>query len=303
MINYLRENGLLLLNGETLDELKKLPPHIFKTFEKDFFNGKIARAPWISGSETYSPEVALSESGRDAPSGSISAHIDDYLETHPVSKRQRMKDGSEAFNREEYWTWLVEPIVASLPLRDRRIDIVDPYIFDHMRTMDDKGKGAFDSANLGIVWFLQELQNTTIAGPSISVNIYTREDAPPDGMNLSKINELCQRHFAPIVNNKFQVNVNVIRFWRDRRNAKDLRKAYHGRRIYFNETRMIFLDQGMEDITMMDRGKGYLECVVNECTTYKKEAAAEFTNFSVGVIRDKYKTALWTDHPEYIIAV
>ena len=303
MIHYLQEHGLLLLNTATLDELKKLPPHIFKTIEKDFLNGTIARAPWILDSETYSPEVALSESGDDAPSGSISAHIDDYPETHPVAKRQRMKDGAENFNREECWTWLVEPIVASLPLRDRRIDIVDPYLFDHISKMDIKTKGPLVSADLGIIWFLRELRNTTIAGPAIVVTVYTPELDPPSEIDLSRINELCQRHLAPMVNDKFQINFRVIRYWKDRRNAKDLRDAYHGRRIFFNETRMIVLDKGMEDLTMMDRGNGYPESRVSESITYKPQAADHYTNKFVGVMRDKYKNALWKDHPEYIFTL
>jgi hypothetical protein len=285
-----------------MDAIKKLPHHILKRIESDFF--KIASAQWIPSSETYRPEVALSESGTDAANGAISTRIADYLDTFPVAKRKRMKDGDEGFNREEYWTWLIEPIVASLPLRDRRIDIVDPYLFTHVSKMDDKGKGTFDSTNLGIVWLLRELEKTTNAGPPMSVNIYTTEDDPRDSdIDLSRINQLCQRHLAPLVNEKFQINVRVVRFWRDRKNAKDLWKACHGRRIIFNETRMIVLDQGMEDLTMMDRGRGNLEWVARECTTYKPRAGHDFTHFSVGVIRDKYKTALWTDHPEYIITL
>ena len=302
MIHYLQEHGLLLLNTATLDELKKLPPHIFKTIEKDFLNGTIARAPWILDSETYSPEVALSESGSDAPSGSISAHIDDYPETHPVAKRQRMKDGAEPFNREECWTWLVEPIVASLPLRDRRVDIVDPYLFDHVSKMDIKTKSLSVSADLGIIWFLRELRNTTIAGPAMVVTVYTRESDPPSDIDLSRINELCQRYLAPMVNDKFQINLRVARYWRDRRNARDLSDAFHGRRIFFNETREIILDKGMEDLTMMDRGKGYPESRVSESITYKRRAADDYPK-TVGVMRDKYKNALWKDHPEYIITV
>jgi hypothetical protein len=299
MINYLQEHGLLLLNTATLDELKKLPPHIFKTIEKDFFNGKIARAPWIIDSETYSPEVALSESDDDAPSGSISAHIDDYPETHPVSKRKRMKDGLEAFNREEWWTWIVEPIVASLPLLDRRIDIVDPYLFDHVSKMDTRTKNLSVSPDLGIIWFLRELRNTTIAGPAMVVTVYTPELDPPSDIDLSRINELCQRYLAPMVNDKFQINLRVIRYWRDRRNAIDLRDAYHGRRVFFNETREIILDKGMEDLTMMDRGKGYPETRIKESATYKRHAFDDYTKKFVGVMRDKYKNALWKDHPEY----
>jgi hypothetical protein len=300
MINYLRENGLLLLNGETLDELKKLPHHILKRIESDFFNGKIARAPWIPGSETYSPEVALSESGKDAPSGSISAHIDDYLETHPVSKRQRMKDGDEAFNREEWWNWIVEPIVASLPLRDRRIDIIDPYLFDHVI---NRTKGPSVSPDLGIVWFLRELRNTTIAGPAMVATVYTPELNSSLDIDVSRINQLCQRHLAPLVNEKFQINVRVVRFWRDRKNARDLMVACHGRRIFFNETREIIFDKGMEDLTMMDRGNGYPENRIRESALYKRHAVDDYTNCYVGIIRDKYKTALWTDHPEYIITL
>jgi hypothetical protein len=302
MIHYLQEYGLLLLDTATVDELKKLPPHIFKRIEKDFLNvnGSIARAPWILGSETYSPEVALSESGDEAPSGSISAHIDDYPKTHPVAKRQRMKDGLEAFNREEWWTWIVEPMVASLPLRDRRVDIIDPYLFDHVLS---RTKSPSVSPDLGIIWFLRELRNTTKAGPAMVVTVYTPELDSTLDIDLSEIIQLCQQHLAPMVNDKFQINFRVIRNWKDRRKTKDLRDAYHGRRIFFNETREIILDKGMEDLTMMDRGKGYPENRIRESVTYKRHAAHDYTNEYVGIIRDKYKNALWKDHPEYIFTL
>ena len=301
MINYLEEHGLLLLDTATADELMNLPPHIFKRIEKDILiNGKIARAPWILDSETYSPEVALSESGSDAPSGSISTNIDDYPDTHPVSKRKRMKEGSEAFNREEWWTWIVEPMVASLPLRDRRIDIIDPYLFDHVIP---RTKNSSVSPDLGIIWFLRELRKTTIAGPAMVVTVYTPELDSSLNIDLSQIIQLCRQHLAPMVNDKFQIKFFVIRYWKDRRKTKELRDAYHGRRIFFNETREIVLDKGMEDLTMEDRGKGYPENRIRESALYKRHAGDDFTNRFVGVMRDKYKTALWQDHPEYIFTL
>jgi hypothetical protein len=59
----------------------------------------------------------------------------------------------------------------------------------------------------------------------------------------------------------------------------------------------------MEDLTMMDRGHGYPEDRINESVTFKRHAVYDYTNKYVGVMRDKYKTALWTDHPEYIISI
>jgi hypothetical protein len=258
----------------------------------------------MPSSDVYRPEVVISESEIENENGAIACSVGGYLRTAPVAKRRRMIEGKEAFNREEFWTWLVEPIVASLPLRDRRVDIVDHYLFNRMQTIDDKGKGTFDSTNHGIVWFLRELRNTTIAGPAMVVTVYTPELDPWEtGIDLSGINQLCQRHLAPLVNEKFQINVRVIRYWRDRKNAQDLRDAYHGRRIFFNETREIILDKGMEDLTMMDRGHGYPEDRINESVTFKRHAVYDYTNKYVGVMRDKYKTALWTDHPEYIISI
>ena len=301
MANYLRDNGLLLINRDELDVLaKKLPIEIWKGLENDILKNRLARSPWIPGSEITQPEVALSESGTDAAAGAISTHIEDYLDTFPVAKRKRMKDGLEAFNREEWWNWIVEPIVASLPLRDRRIDIIDPYLFDHVI---NRTKRPSVPPDLGIVWFLRELQNTTIAGPAMVVTVYTPELNSSLDIDVSRINQLCQQHLAPIVNDKFQINFRVIRYWKDRRNAKDLQDAYHGRRIFFNETREIILDKGMEDLTMMDRGHGYPENRIRESAIYKRHAVDDYTIKYVGVMRDKYKTALWTDHPEYIITL
>jgi hypothetical protein len=295
----------LLTSLNEITVLTELFPLKERTIVAEYLkNHDLAWTLGMPSSDVYRPEVVISESEIENENGAIACSVGGYLRTAPVAKRRRMIEGKEAFNREEFWTWLVEPIVASLPLRDRRVDIVDHYLFNRMQTIDDKGKGTFDSTNHGIVWFLRELRNTTIAGPAMVVTVYTPELDPWEtGIDLSGINQLCQRHLAPLVNEKFQINVRVVRFWRDRKNAKDLWKACHGRRIIFNETRMIVLDQGMEDLTMMDRGRGNLEWVARECTTYKPRAGHDFTHFSVGVIRDKYKTALWTDHPEYIITL
>jgi hypothetical protein len=59
----------------------------------------------------------------------------------------------------------------------------------------------------------------------------------------------------------------------------------------------------MEDLTMMDRGHGYPENRIRESASYKRHAVDDYTNRFVGVMRDKYKAALWTDHPEYIITL
>ena len=301
MVHLLQDNGLLFLNRDERDVLQRnLPMVIWKRLEKALSDGLIAWSPWIPDSEITRPEVALSESGTDAATGAISTHIEDYIDTFPVAKRTRMKDGLEAFNREEWWNWIVEPIVASLPLRDRRIDIIDPYLFDHVI---NRTKSPSVPPDLGIVWFLRELQNTTITGPAMVVTVYTPELNSSLDIDVSRINQLCQQHLAPIVNDKFQINFRVIRYWKDRRNAKDLVDAYHGRRIFFNETREIILDKGMEDLTMMDRGKGYPENRIRESALYKRHAGDDFTNRFVGVMRDKYKTALWQDHPEYIFTL
>lgn len=301
LANYLRDNGLLLINKDELDVLaKNLPIGVWKRLENDILKNLLARTPWIPGSSVTQPEVALSESGTDAATGAISTQIDDYLDTHPVSKRQRMKDGLEAFNREEWWTWIVEPMVASLPLRDRRIDIIDPYLFDHVIP---RTKNPSVSPDLGIIWFLRELRKTTIAGPAMGVTVYTPELNSSLDIDLSQIIQLCRQHLAPMVNDKFQINFRVIRYWKDRRNAKDLVDAYHGRRIFFNETREIILDKGMEDLTMMDRGHGYPENRIRESALYKRHAVDDYTNRYVGVMRDKYKTALWKDRPEYIFTL
>ena len=305
MVDNLVAHGLLLTSLNEITVLTELFPLKERTIVAEYL--KLHDLAWTLGmpsSDVYRPEVVISESEIENENGAIACSVGGYLRTAPVAKRQRMKEGKEAFNREEFWTWLVEPIVASLPLRDRRVDIVDHYLFNRMQTIDDKGRGTFDSTNHGIVWFLRELRNTTIAGPAMVVTVYTPELDPWEtGIDLLGINQLCQRHLAPLVNDKFQINVRVIRYWKDRKNAQDLRDAYHGRRVFFNETREIVLDKGMEDLTMMDRGHGYPEDRISESVTFKRHAVYDYTNKYVGVMRDKYKTALWTDHPEYIITL
>ena len=102
MINYLLDNGLLLINRDELEVLaKNLPLAVWKQLENDILKNRLARTPWIPGSSITQPEVALSESGTDAANGAISTRIVDYPDTFPVAKRKRMKDGDEGFNRDK----------------------------------------------------------------------------------------------------------------------------------------------------------------------------------------------------------
>ena len=107
MANYLRENGLLLINRDELNVLaEKLPNEIWIRLQDDIVKNRQARSPWIPGSEITQPEVALSESGSDATHGAISTQVDDYLETAPVARRLRLKSGEEKCrNREDFWLW------------------------------------------------------------------------------------------------------------------------------------------------------------------------------------------------------
>jgi hypothetical protein len=306
MANYLRDNGLLLINRDELDVLaKKLPLEIWKRLENDILKNRLARSPWIPGSDITRPEVALSESGSDATKGAISTHVDDYLETAPVARRLRLKTGEETCrNREDFWQWLMEPIVGSLPLRHRRVDIIDPYLFHHIHNAENTAKGAPTVSDLGLIWLLRELRNTTNSSSSMTVNLYVIETSPRGEpcIDLARINELCRRYLSSTTNDSFGIRVHVIRHMNHHRIPRDLRDASHGRRIFFNESRMFVLDKGLEDLSKIDRGDQVGDRA-GEAITYLPHAYEHYKNEYVGVISNKYFDVLWKDRPEYIISV
>jgi hypothetical protein len=306
MANYLRDNGLLLINRDELDVLaKKLPIEIWKRLENDILKNRLARSPWIPGSDITRPEVALSESGSDATNGAISTHVDDYLETAPVARRLRLKSGEETCrNREDFWQWLMEPIVASLPLRHRRVDVIDPYLFHHIHNVENVAKGSPTVSDLGLIWLLRELRNTTNSSSSMTVNLYVIETSPLGNpcIDLERINELCLRYLSPASNNSFEIRVHVIRHIDHKKIPRDLRDASHGRRIFFNESRMFVLDKGLEDLSKISRGE-HIGDRAGDAITFLPHASDHYKNEFVGVIRNKYADLLWKDRPEYIISI
>jgi hypothetical protein len=306
MANYLRENGLLLINRDELDVLaKKLPIEIWKRLENDILKNRLARSPWIPGSEITQPEVALSESGSDAAHGAISTQVDDYLETAPVARRLRLKSGEEKCrNREDFWLWQMEPIVASLPLRHRRVDVIDPYLFHHLHNAEQDAKGTPTVSDLGLIWLLRQLRGTTNTSSSMIVNLYVMETSPRGDpcIDLARINELCLRYLSSTTNDSFGIRVHVIRHRNSNKTPTDLRDATHGRRIFFNESRMFVLDKGLEDLSKIHRG-GYVGDRIGSTLTYLPMASDHYKNEFVGVIRNNYADLLWKDRPEYIIAV
>jgi hypothetical protein len=306
MANYLRDNGLLLINRDELDVLaKKLPIEIWKRLENDILKNRLARSPWIPGSDITRPEVALSESGSDATNGAISTHVDDYLETAPVARRLRLKSGEETCrNREDFWHWQMEPIVASLPLRHRRVDIIDPYLFHHIHHGEQAAKGTPVVSDLGLIWLLRQLRGTTNTSSSMIVNLYVLETSPRGlpCIDLERITQLCRLYLSPTTNDSFGIHVHVIRHRNANKIPKPLAEAVHGRRIFLNEIRMFVLDKGLEDLSKIHRG-GYVGDRIGSTLTYLPMAAEHYKSNFVGVIRDQYCDLLWKDRPEYIISI
>ena len=306
MANYLRENGLLLINRDELDVLaKKLPIEIWKRLENDIVKNRLARSPWIPGSDITQPEVALSESGSDATHGAISTQVHDYLETAPVARRLRLKSGEEKCrNREDFWQWLMEPIVASLPLRHRRVDVIDPYLFHHLHNAEQVAKGSPTVSDLGLIWLLRQLRGTTNTSSSMIVNLYVMETSKRSEpcVDLARINELCRLYLSSTTNDSFGIRVHVIRHRNSNKTPTDLRDATHGRRIFFNESRMFVLDKGLEDLSKIHRG-GYVGDRIGSTLTYLPMASDHYKNEFVGVIRNNYADLLWKDRPEYIISI
>ena len=306
MANYLRDNGLLLINRDELDVLaKKLPIEIWKRLENDILKNRLARSPWIPGSDITRPEVALSESGSDATNGAISTHVDDYLETAPVARRLRLKSGEETCrNREDFWHWQMEPIVASLPLRHRRVDVIDPYLFHHIHHSEQAAKGTPVASDLGLIWLLRQLRGTTNTSSSMIVNLYVLETSPRGlpCIDLERITQLCRLYLSATTNDSFGIHVHVIRHRNAKNIPKPLTEAVHGRRIFLNEIRMFVLDKGLEDLSKIHRG-GYVGDRIGSTLTYLPMAAEHYKSNFVGVIRDQYCDLLWKDRPEYIITL
>ena len=306
MVHLLQNNGLLFLNRDERDVLQRnLPMVIWKRLEKALSDGLIAWSPWIPDSEITRPEVALSETGTDSPAGAISTPVEDYADAAPVARRIRVRSGAEACrNREEYWKLVVEPIVSSLPLRDRRVVMNDPYLFDHIHKADIAAKGAPILSDLGLIWLLRELRNSTKTGSPIKVDLYTIEDSDNNNgcIDLERINQLCEQYLAPIRNESFHICVHVIRYWKQRNKVIDLRDEYHRRTIFFNEKRMLILDKGFEDLTVLFRGNDTPKSRVDRETIYLPQASRLYQEF-MRVICDKYYDLLWKDRPEYIITL
>jgi hypothetical protein len=305
MVDLLQNNGLLFINLYELDVLaKNLPTEIWKRLENDILKNRLARTPWIPGSSITQPEVALSESGTDAATGAISTHVEDYTRTAPVARRHRIRTGEEKCrNREDFWHWQMEPIVASLPLRHRRVDIIDPYLFHHIHHAEQAAKGTPVISDLGLIWLLRQLRSTTNTSSSMIVNLYVLETSPRGlpCIDLERITQLCRLYLSPTINDSFGIRVHVIRHRNANKIPKPLTEAVHGRRIFLNEIRMFVLDKGLEDLSKIHRGD-YVGDRIGSTLTYLPMAADHYSDF-VGVIRDKYYDVLWTDHPEYIIAV
>jgi hypothetical protein len=305
MLHLLQNNGLLFINRDEREVLKKnLPLVIWKRLDKALSDGLIAWSPWIPDSEITRPEVALSETGTDSATGAISTPVEDYVDAAPVAKRNDLKSGDDACrNREEYWKLIVEPIVGSLSLRDRRVVMNDPYLFDHIHKADLAARGAPILSDLGLIWLLRELRNSTKTGSPMKVDLYTIEasDLNNDRIDLERINQLCEQYLAPIKSESFHIRVHVIRYWKQRNKNVELRDTYHPRKIFFNETRMLILDKGMEDLTNLFRGNDIPETRIDEPTFYLPQAGRLYLKF-MGVI-DKYYDVLWKDHPEYIITL
>ena len=306
MVHLLQDNGLLFLNRDERDVLQRnLPMVVWKRLEKALSNGLIAWSPWIPDSEITRPEVALSETGTDSATGAISTPIEDYVDAAPVARRLRLKSGEEkSRNREDFWLWQMEPIVASLPLRHRRVDVIDPYLFHHLHNAEQDAKGTPTASDLGLIWLLRQLRGTTNTSSSMIVNLYVMETSKRNSpcIDLARINELCRLYLSSTTNDSFGIRVHVIRHRNSNKTPTDLRDATHGRRIFFNESRMFVLDKGLEDLSKIHRG-GYVGDRIGSTLTYLPMASDHYKNEFVGVIRNNYADLLWKDRPEYIISI
>ena len=306
MVHLLQNNGLLFLNRDERDVLQRnLPMVIWKRLEKALSDGLIAWSPWIPDSEITRPEVALSETGTDSPAGAISTPVEDYADAAPVARRLRLKSGQEKCrNREDFWLWQMEPIVASLPLRHRRVDVIDPYLFHHLHNAEQDAKGTPTVSDLGLIWLFRQLRGTTNTSSSMIVNLYVMETSKRNSpcIDLARINELCRLYLSSTTNDSFGIRVHVIRHRNSNKTPTDLRDATHGRRIFFNESRMFVLDKGLEDLSKIHRG-GYVGDRIGSTLTYLPMASDHYKNEFVGVIRNNYADLLWKDRPEYIISI
>ena len=260
-IRDLANNALLILKVEELRELEtKIPTNVYLHLREAIERRIIAcREPLndIEATRLLRPEVYVGSEGKVDEFGRAVIQMIDYAEAPPVLKRSYLKAGADQINdREEFWKWVLEPLVSSLSPKNRVIDLVDQFLFQNVeRGLAEyrRTKQIADLDRIGLNWLIRKLANSSNGLPhKTKINIYTAERGVDDGISKKKIESLIEE-VSPVWDTRlldFRIYVvpkNLL--------IGEVKVQLHNRRIVLNQRYFVGLDRGFDDLSVYYRGK------------------------------------------------
>jgi hypothetical protein len=260
----LESNALLLMKIDELRELeKKLPTIVYLRLREALEKRKIAcREPYseLEAKRQLILEVQVGRDGVIDEFGRPMTPMSDYVESLPVHKRNSLRTGADQIqDREEFWKWVLEPLVNSLSPKNRVIDLVDQYLFqnvDKVLSEFRRSRKTSDLDSIGVNWLLKKIAKSSDGLPQKTrVNIFTAERPPRFGDPISKeeITFLIEE-ISPAWDIRF-VDFYIYVVPKEYLNGDQVTNQLHGRRIVFNQRYLIGLDRGFDDLSVYWRGR------------------------------------------------
>ena len=177
----------------------------------------------------------------------------------PVHKRNSLRTGADQIqDREEFWKWVLEPLVNSLSPKSRVIDLVDQYLFqnvDKVLSEFRRSKKTSDLDSIGLNWLLKKIAKSSEGLPQkTKVNIFTAERSTKKGDAISKeeitflIEEISPAWDIRLVD--FYIYVvpqNLL--------TGEVQQQIHNRRIVLNQRYYVGLDRGFDDLSVYWRSR------------------------------------------------
>ena len=259
----LESNALLLMKVDELRDLeKKLPTNVYLRLREALEKRRIAcREPLseLEAKRQLSLEVQVGRDGVIDEFGRPMTPMSDYVESLPVHKRNSLRTGADQIHdREEFWKWVLEPLVNSLSPKSRVIDLVDQYLFqnvDKVLSEFRRSKKTSDLDSIGLNWLLKKIAKSSEGLPQkTKVNIFTAERPTKKGDAISKeeitflIEEISPAWDIRLVD--FYIYVvpqNLL--------TGEVQQQIHNRRIVLNQRYYVGLDRGFDDLSVYWRSR------------------------------------------------
>ena len=258
----LQSHALLLMKVDELRELeKKLPTVVYLRLREALEKRTIAcREPLneFEAKRHLNLEVQVGRDGVVDDFGRPMTSMADYVESLPVYKRNCLKTGADHIrDREEFWKWVLEPIVNSLSPQNREIDIVDQFLFQSVRRgLADyrRTRRNSDLEQIGLNWILRSIAKSSEGLPEKTrVNIYTAERERDDEMSKKDIESLIEE-VSPVWDTRC-LDFRIFVVPNSLAKRIDVKAQLHNRRIVFNQRYLIGLDRGFDDLSVYWRGR------------------------------------------------